>query len=200
MKPLAATLEASPRAAALCFVVSLVLALLVGLAGLQQQSLVRALDRAVLDTLQRQTASGAQAMDTVVVDIDEVSLSAVGQWPWPRYRLAALIQGIQAQRPAAIAMDILLPEADRASLSDIQRTFKRDFDLDVSFAGVPEGLLDNDGYLGEQMARADVVGARYFYFDHATRQDQPVRPGRARQRPGHRLADPHLRLRQHPAR
>jgi len=177
MKPLAATLEASPRAAALCFVVSLVLALLVGLAGLQQQSLVRALDRAVLDTLQRQTASGAQAMDTVVVDIDEVSLSAVGQWPWPRYRLAALIQGIQAQRPAAIAMDILLPEADRASLSDIQRTFKRDFDLDVSFAGVPEGLLDNDGYLGEQMARADVVGARYFYFDHATRQDQPVRPG-----------------------
>jgi adenylate cyclase len=177
MKSLATPAEWSPRSAGLCFVIGLALALLVGLAGLHQQPLVRALDRTLLDALQRRTASGAQALDTVVVDIDEVSLSAVGQWPWPRYRLAALIEAIAAQRPAAIAMDILLPEADRASLTDIQQTFKRDFDLDVSFAGVPDGLLDNDGYLGEQMARADVVGARYFYFDHLTDADRPLRPG-----------------------
>ncbi|WP_218119044.1 HD domain-containing phosphohydrolase [Methylophilus rhizosphaerae] len=41
----------------------------------------------------------------------------------------------------------------------------------------PPGLLDNDGYLGQQMMRADVIGARYFYFDHATRDDRPLRPG-----------------------
>ncbi|MEO9078019.1 MAG: HD domain-containing phosphohydrolase, partial [Rhodanobacter sp.] len=63
------------------------------------------------------------------------------------------------------------------SLADLQRTFKRDFGIDVSFNGVPAGLQDNDGYLGQAMARADVVGARYFYFDHVTRTDRPVRPG-----------------------
>ncbi len=135
------------------------------------------LDDAILDALMLKTATQEPARDTVVVDIDDVSLSAIGQWPWPRYRLAELIERIAAERPAAIALDILLPEADRASLADLQRTFKRDFGVEIAFSGVPEGLLDNDGYLGQQMAQADVVGARYFYFDHATREPRPARPG-----------------------
>ncbi|MEO6798419.1 MAG: CHASE2 domain-containing protein, partial [Rhodanobacter sp.] len=138
---------------------------------------VASLDRFMLDTLLVRTASGAPASDTVVVDIDDVSLAAVGQWPWPRYRMAELIERISAAHPSAIAMDIVFPEPDRTSLADIQRTFRRDFGVDISFNGVPSGLLDNDGYLGQEMARADVVGARYFYFDHVTRSDQIVRPG-----------------------
>ena len=38
-------------------------------------------------------------------------------------------------------MDIVFPEADRTSLADIQKTFKHDFGIDVSFDGVPAGLL-----------------------------------------------------------
>ena len=71
-----------------------------------------------------------------------------------------------------------------ASLDDIRRTFKRDFGLEVAISGVPEGLLDNDGFLGAQMARFDVVGARYFYFDHATDADRPSRQGPEGGRPG----------------
>jgi hypothetical protein len=33
------------------------------------------------------------------VDIDEASLAAVGQWPWPRYRLARLVQLIHESNP-----------------------------------------------------------------------------------------------------
>lgn len=166
------------RAQALTFLLAgFALALAIGLCGVLRAGPVARLDHAMLDTLMRATASEAPSRDTVVVDIDDVSLSAVGQWPWPRYRLAALIERIAAERPAAIALDVLLPEADRASLADVRRTFKRDFGIDVAFPGVPEGLLDNDGYLGHHMARADVVGARYFYFDHATREPGPVRPG-----------------------
>ncbi|TAA21695.1 CHASE2 domain-containing protein [Pseudoxanthomonas winnipegensis] len=145
--------------------------------SLWQDAPAARLDRALLDRLLVHAASGVQAPDAVVVDIDEVSLAAVGQWPWPRYRLATLIERVAAQHPAAIALDVLLPEADRTSLTDIQQTFKRDFDLDVRFAGVPAGLLDNDGYLAQVMARHEVVGARYFYFDHATDAAAPARPG-----------------------
>jgi len=154
-----------------------VLALAVGVCGALRIGPIARLDHAVLDALMVATAANEPASDTVVVDIDDVSLSAVGQWPWPRYRLAALIERIAAERPAAIALDILLPEADRTSLADLRRTYKRDFGIDLAFTGVPDGLLDNDGYLGQQMALAGVVGARYFYFDHATREAHVPRPG-----------------------
>jgi len=167
----------SRRPALLFLLAAVLLALAIGLAGLRNLAPVAPLDRLVLDQLLAQTASQTPARNTVVVDIDEVSLSAVGQWPWPRYRVATLIEQIAAAHPAAIALDILFPEADRTSLADIRQTFKRDFGVDVSFDGVPEGLLDNDGYLAQQMARAGVIGARYFYFDHFNRNDRPVRPG-----------------------
>lgn len=153
------------------------IALVIGAGGLMRVAPIERLDNAMLDALLRATASGAPASDIVVVDIDEMSLSAVGQWPWPRYRLAALVERVAAGRPAAIALDILLPETDRTSLADVQQTFKRDFGIDVDITGVPDGLRDNDGYLGQQMADAGVVGARYFYFDHATHERVPPRPG-----------------------
>ncbi len=47
----------------------------------------------------------------VIVDIDDASLQAHGRWPWPRRRLAELIDAIQAAGPAMVGLDILLPEA-----------------------------------------------------------------------------------------
>lgn len=177
MTPVTSHARLPRRPAIFVLLGGLSIALAIGLGGLFNVNPVATLNRFVLDALQVRTASGAPASDVVVVDIDEVSLSALGQWPWPRYRLAQLIERIAAERPAAIALDIVFPEADRTSLADIQQTFKHDFGLHVSFNGVPAGLLDNDGYLGHVMARDDVVGARYFYFDHATRASRPVRPG-----------------------
>lgn len=165
------------RPAALFLLAGLSIAVVLGLGGLFRFAPVARLDRFMLDSLLVHTASGAPASDTVVVDIDDVSLSALGQWPWPRYRVAELIERIAAEHPSAIAMDIVFPEADRTSLGSIRQTFKHDFGIDVSIHGVPDGLLDNDGYLGQEMARVDVVGAQYFYFDHVTRADRPVRPG-----------------------
>jgi CHASE2 domain-containing sensor protein len=165
------------RPAAIFVLAGLSIALAVGLGGLFKLAPVASVNRFMLDTLLVRTASDAPAADTVVVDIDDVSLAAVGQWPWPRYRVAQLIERIAAGHPSAIAMDIVFPEPDRTSLADIQQTFRRDFGIDVAFKGVPAGLLDNDGYFGREMARADVIGARYFYFDHVTRTDRPARPG-----------------------
>ena len=142
---------------------------------LDDGSLQRA-DHLLLDTYLRHTANGKPAQTTVVVDIDDVSLAAVGQWPWPRYRIAALIQTIAEKRPAAIGIDVLFAEPDQTSLNNIRQSFKREFGLDLSFAGAPAGLMDNDGFLGHVLAVSGAVGCRYFYFDHVSRTPLPPDP------------------------
>jgi adenylate cyclase len=137
----------------------------------------RALDAAWNDALLQHSATAAPSTRTVVVDIDDASLAAVGQWPWPRYRVANLVDRVFAARPAAIGLDIVFPEPDRTSVADMQARMQRDFGLNVSIQGVPEGLLDNDGFLAERLARAHVVGASYLYFDRATPDAKPLSPG-----------------------
>jgi serine phosphatase RsbU (regulator of sigma subunit)/CHASE2 domain-containing sensor protein len=61
--------------------------------------------------LPRQRASGP----VQIIAIDEASLKQFGQWPWPRTRLTELIERIDAQRPLAIGLDILMPEPDTTS-------------------------------------------------------------------------------------
>src|SRR5215510_6516576 len=51
----------------------------------------------------------------VIVDIDEASVAALGQWPWPRTRLARLIEAIDQLGARAIGLDMIMPEADRLS-------------------------------------------------------------------------------------
>jgi adenylate cyclase len=51
----------------------------------------------------------------VIVEIDDESLARHGQWPWPRTLLAQLVSRIAAADPAAIGIDIFMPERDRLS-------------------------------------------------------------------------------------
>src|SRR4029077_3921179 len=51
----------------------------------------------------------------VIVDIDEASLLKLGQWPWPRTRVADLIAQLSKLGAAAIAFDVVFAEPDRLS-------------------------------------------------------------------------------------
>src|ERR1051325_1930829 len=50
-----------------------------------------------------------------VVDVDEESLSRIGQWPWPRTTIADMLTKLRNQGAAVVAFDILFSEADRTS-------------------------------------------------------------------------------------
>ena len=51
-----------------------------------------------------------------IVDIDEPSLAKVGQWPWPRTKLAAIIDALKAAGARTITLDLILAgEPDRLS-------------------------------------------------------------------------------------
>nr|MBF0222411.1 CHASE2 domain-containing protein [Desulfobulbaceae bacterium] len=144
-----------------CFV-----AAVLGLAGQTQSWPFVSIDNFFQDTFLTQKASHKASDNITIIDIDDVSLEAVGQWPWPRYRIAAFIETISALEPKAIGLDIVFPEPDSSALINIKQTFKNDFNLDISFQGVPSSLTDNDGYLGSVIKNSGTVGANYFYFDY----------------------------------
>jgi adenylate cyclase len=49
-----------------------------------------------------------------IVDIDDVSLSRIGQWPWRRDRIAQLISRLREQGAAVVALDVVFAEPDRS--------------------------------------------------------------------------------------
>ena len=72
------------------------------------------------------------------VDIDEKSLKAYGQWPWPRYRIALLVEKLNQLKASGIGLDIIFPETDRTSIKVIKNELLRDFNINVQTRGLPQ--------------------------------------------------------------
>ena len=53
--------------------------------------------------------------DILLVTIDDPSIQSIGKWPWPRSSHAALLTKLQAAKPKAVLLDILLSEPDLAA-------------------------------------------------------------------------------------
>src|SRR5262245_34702043 len=68
-----------------------------------------------LDLCQQLAPRPAGPARTVIVAIDDPSLARYGQWPWPRTRVAQLMGSILKAHPAAVGLDIFMPEPDRVS-------------------------------------------------------------------------------------
>jgi adenylate cyclase len=51
----------------------------------------------------------------VIVDIDSESLEKLGQWPWPRKRIAELLKKITSAGPAVVGLDMVFAEPDNSS-------------------------------------------------------------------------------------
>ena len=70
------------------------------------------LREAWFDAVQRIMPRAVRAMPATVVEIDAKSLAELGRWPWPRSLLADLVTRVSGHAPAALGLDILMPEAD----------------------------------------------------------------------------------------
>ncbi len=51
----------------------------------------------------------------VIIDIDEKSLSKLGQWPWSRNKVAQMLENLAASEAAVIGFDIVFAENDNSS-------------------------------------------------------------------------------------
>ncbi|MBL4720248.1 MAG: CHASE2 domain-containing protein, partial [Alphaproteobacteria bacterium] len=61
-----------------------------------------------------------------IVDIDDASLEKIGQWPWPRTKIAELIYRLKQAGAAVVAFDIVFSESDRTSPKNIVKLWPQD--------------------------------------------------------------------------
>ncbi len=112
------------------------------------------LQSAWFDAYQELSPRRVVSMPATIVEIDHKSLVALGQWPWPRSELARLIDDINRHRPAAIGVDILMPEADELSP---ERLLARARTEDPALASRISALETNDAGLARALAAAPSV-------------------------------------------
>ena len=79
---------------------------------LRPTSLAR-LDDSVYDILLRSTPTKGPRQNVVIVDVDDRSLSTIGQWPWRRDVVGKLITRLRNAGASVIALDIIFAESDR---------------------------------------------------------------------------------------
>jgi len=94
----------------LCGVVPVLAAAVLGV--LRPTSLAR-LDDSVYDILLRSTPTKGPRQNVVIVDVDDRSLSTIGQWPWRRDVVGKLITRLRNAGASVIALDIIFAESDR---------------------------------------------------------------------------------------
>lgn len=113
------------------------------------------------------------ALPVRIVDIDDESLAQIGQWPWPRSRIADLVDRLHEAGAAVVVFDVLFAEPDRTSPAHVVANWPEgieDGDLRARIATLP----DHDQLLAEAFARGRVVAG--FTFTRSREYAPPPPP------------------------
>jgi adenylate cyclase len=108
----------------------------------------------------------APGKEVAIVGIDEKSIDRLGRWPWPRARIAELIDKLGASGAKVVAFDIVFAEPDQSSgaamFQDLQsRVADREAKAALEAAARE---ADNDARLAAALARNPNVILGYFFF------------------------------------
>ena len=129
---------------------------LIGLAAL------RIADPAGLEDIRLRTFDTFQLIDprvktarpVTIIDIDEKSLAKLGQWPWPRTRIADMIINLTRLGAVVIAFDIVFAEPDRLNTDAVADTIRY---LDEVTRAKLRALPSNDQIFADAIRRSRVV-------------------------------------------
>lgn len=117
---------------------------------------VERLQNSVFDAYQRLKPRPYEDAPVRIVDIDDESLSRLGQWPWPRTLIATAVDRLTEMGAASIAFDIVFPEADRTSPAQILPLWSRTREgREVALRG--QKLPDHDHVFAQAIAASHVV-------------------------------------------
>lgn len=114
---------------------------------------LRTLRHMVFDQYQRWQPRAWQDQAVRVVDVDEESLARIGQWPWPRTRMADLVALARSAGAAAVGFDVVFAEPDRTS----PRAAAAQWPLAPAERALLERLPDHDRQFAASLAPGGVV-------------------------------------------
>ena len=137
-------------------------------------SVVQTLDNIIYDTKLRWSMPRTLDPRIVIVDVDEKSLSEIGQWPWSRNKLAALTNELfENQKISLLGFDFVFAEADASSgLSQLKKLADNELNAVNAFQTqfkLLEPLLDFDAQFAQSLAQKNVVLSYYFTSDRQAR-------------------------------
>ncbi|WP_162798025.1 CHASE2 domain-containing protein [Sulfitobacter sp. JL08] len=116
--------------------------------------LVSAIRNAVFDFYHQTKPREYTPLPVAILDVDDRSIEALGQWPWPRTRIAEMVDKATQDGAVAIAFDIIFAEPDRLSPAQIAADNP---ELPPDLAAQMLKLPDNDAILAEAFTRARVI-------------------------------------------
>jgi len=146
-----------------------------------QWHFIKQLENAAYDVRLRTTMPGGQDDRIVIIDIDEKSLAEEGRWPWPRTRVAHLVDLLfDKYKIALLGMDVVWAEPDESSglgtlesLAANQLSENREY-LEV-LSSLRPGLMNDDIFAQSLKNRPVVLG---YYFDTETRIGEANKSGK----------------------
>ncbi|MDH7498768.1 MAG: adenylate/guanylate cyclase domain-containing protein [candidate division NC10 bacterium] len=160
--------------------------LLVVLLYFWQPEFLEMMELKILDTHFRVRGPLPPGGEVVIAAIDEKSLEAFGRWPWPRSRLAELIDFLARARARVITLDIILSEPEENSELRALRSLRAEFSrsgLDRIPGKGPsfseslrrrEAQADHDAQMQAAMANAgNVILPVFFEFDPQRKASAP---------------------------
>ncbi len=102
-----------------------------------------------------------------IVDIDEASLAAVGQMPWPRTVMADLVRNLNEMGASVIVFDIVFAEPDRSSPHAMASQFSA-FEGFEDVLPRLQDLPDNDTVFGLAVGEAGNVVTGFSFTNEET--------------------------------
>lgn len=102
----------------------------------------------------------------VIVDIDEKSIKALGQWPWERDKFAQILKNLSRDGAGIIGLDIVFSEADKTS----PKQFAKRWNIQAT------NLPDTDRILANTIAQTPTILGYVFDFNAHNTNEAPQIP------------------------
>lgn len=105
-----------------------------------------------------------------IIDLDEESLSEIGQWPWPRTIVARMVSNLMQMGAALVAFDIVFAEADRMNPDSVIAALPG---LDEQTRNQLKALPSNDQIFADVIKRSRVVLGQSGYWEKREQKAGP---------------------------
>lgn len=138
--------------------IGLFLTALIFYMGWSQPPVVERLNNLVFDNYQRIKPREYKPDEAPVriIEIDDESIEKLGQWPWPRNRMAKLHERLNQAGAAVIAYDIVFSEKDRTSPENILEILKENPRAGEDFSNI-ENLVSHDRQFSVALSESNTV-------------------------------------------
>ncbi|MCI5211325.1 MAG: CHASE2 domain-containing protein, partial [Candidatus Electrothrix sp. ATG2] len=112
----------------------------------------------------------------IIIDVDSESLNKLGQWPWPRKRIAELLTKITSAKPAVVGLDIIFAEPDSSS-PHLLGTLDDMTNAPQAVQEYLQALPDYDKNLAHVLEQSPVPVVLGYFFTHSAKEEgQNSRP------------------------